>query len=38
VRARLLHPPYAVEQYLAILTRQGLVATAGELQSFAESL
>jgi hypothetical protein len=38
VRARLLHPPYSVEQYLATLTRQGLVATAGELQSFAELL
>lgn len=38
VRARLLHPPYGVEQYLATLTRQGLVATAGELHSFSELL
>jgi predicted nucleic acid-binding protein len=38
VRARLLHPPYSVEEYLAILTRQGLVATVGELESFADLL
>ena len=38
VRARLLKPPYSVEQYLATLTRQGLVATARELQSFADLL
>lgn len=38
VRARLVHPPYSVEEYLATLMRQGLVATAGELQSFAELL
>lgn len=38
VRARLLRPPYGVEEYLATLTRHGLVATAGELQSFAELL
>jgi predicted nucleic acid-binding protein len=38
VRARLVNPPYSVEAYLATLTRQGLVATAGELESFAELL
>lgn len=38
VRARLLNPPYNVEEYLATLSRQGLVATVGELQSFAELL
>lgn len=38
VRARLVKPPYSVENYLATLTRQGLVATAGELQSFADLL
>jgi len=38
VRARLQNPPYSVEEYLATLTRQGLVATAGELQSFADLL
>ncbi len=38
VRARLLKPPYSVEDYLATLTRQGLVATVGELQSFANLL
>jgi len=38
VRARLLKPPYSVEEYLATLTRQGLVATVGELQSFADLL
>ena len=38
VRARLLKPPYSVKEYLGTLTRQGLVATAGELQSFAELL
>lgn len=31
VRARLKHPPYSVDEYLAILTQQGLVATAAEL-------
>lgn len=35
VRARLVNPPYGVEEYLATLTRQGLVATVGELQAFA---
>lgn len=38
VRARLLKPPYSVEEYLATLSRQGLVATVGELQSFADLL
>ena len=38
VRARLVNPPYSIEEYLATLTRQGLVATAGELQSFSELL
>jgi predicted nucleic acid-binding protein len=38
VRARLIHPPYSIEEYLATLTRQGLVATAGELRSFADLL
>jgi hypothetical protein len=38
VRARLLKPPYSVQAYLATLSRQGLVATAGELQSFADLL
>jgi PIN domain-containing protein len=35
VRARLTAPPYPAEAYLATLTRQGLVATAAELQAFA---
>lgn len=38
VRARLLKPSYGVEEYLATLTRQGLVATAGELRNFADLL
>ena len=38
VRARLLKPPYSVEEYLATLTRQGLVATVEKLQSFADLL
>ncbi len=38
VRARLVKPPFSVENYLATLTRQGLVATVGELQSFADLL
>lgn len=36
VRARLKHPPYTAEDYLAILTQQGLVATAAELEQFRE--
>ena len=38
VRARLQRPVYSVEEYLATLSRQGLVATAGELQAFANLL
>ncbi len=38
VRARLLKPSYSVEEYLATLTRQGLVATVRELQSLADLL
>ena len=36
VRARLKKPPYSVEDYLAILTQQGLVVTASELQQFSQ--
>ena len=36
VRARLKNPPYSAEDYLAILTQQGLVATAAELEQFQE--
>ena len=35
VRARLKQPPFTTEEYLANLTRQGLVATAAELEQFA---
>ena len=35
VRARLVHPPYSIEEYLASLTRQGLVATVSEMHAFA---
>lgn len=38
VRARLQKPPYSVEDYLAILTRQGLVGTASELEQFSALL
>lgn len=38
VRARLRRPVFSVEEYLATLSRQGLVATAGELQAFANLL
>lgn len=38
VRARLKNPPYSVEDYLATLTRQGLVVTVAELEQFAELL
>lgn len=38
VRTRLKNPPYSVEDYLHTLTRQGLVATAAELQQFAAIL
>lgn len=36
VRARLKNPPYRVEDYLAILVRQGLVATVAELEPFSQ--
>lgn len=36
IRARLKSPPYSAEDYLAILTQQGLVATAAELGQFRE--
>lgn len=36
VRARLKNPPFSAEDYLAILTAHGLVATAAELEEFAE--
>jgi len=36
VRARLRNPPYSIEDYLAALTRQGLVVTAAELEQFSE--
>ena len=35
VRARLKNPPYSVADYLTTLTRQGLVATAAELEQFS---
>lgn len=38
VRARLKNPPYSVNDYLTVLTRQGLVVTASELAQFAELL
>jgi hypothetical protein len=38
VRARLKNPPYSVGDYLAVLTRQGLVTTVSELEQFAELL
>jgi hypothetical protein len=38
VRARLKNPPYSVEDYLAILTRQGLVVTVAMLEQFAQLL
>lgn len=36
VRGRLKNPPYSAQEYFAILTQQGLVATVGELQQFAD--
>jgi hypothetical protein len=36
VRLRLQAPPYSAPDYLAILTRQGLVGTVAELQQFSE--
>lgn len=38
VRARLQNPPYSIEQYLDILTRNGLVVTAAELRQFSSLL
>jgi len=38
IRARLNSPPYTVEQYLATLSRCGLVRTAAELQQFTTLL
>ncbi len=38
IRGRLKNPPYSVEDYLATLTRQGLVATVSELEQFSELL
>lgn len=38
VRARLTTPPYTVEEYLAILTHQGLVGTVAELEPFSDLL
>lgn len=38
VRARLKNPPYHVEDYLAILVRQGLVVAAAELEPFSALL
>ena len=35
VRARLKNPPFTAEQYLAVLTQQGLVATASDLAQFS---
>lgn len=37
-RERLKNPPYSAEDYLSILTQQGLVATAAELEQFADLL
>lgn len=36
VRARLKNPPYTVQEYLNILTQQGLVVTATELGQYAQ--
>ena len=36
IRSKLKNPTYAAAEYLAILTQQGLVATAAELGAFAE--
>lgn len=36
VRARLKTPPKTAEEYLAILTQQGLVATVAELEQFSD--
>lgn len=37
-RARLRHPPFTVDEYLALLERQGLVGTVGELRRHVELL
>jgi hypothetical protein len=36
VRKRLKKPPFTSQQFLEMLTRQGLVATAAELEQFAD--
>ena len=36
VRTRLKNPPITIEQYLEILTQQGLVATVAELEQFSD--
>jgi predicted nucleic acid-binding protein len=38
VRGRLKNPPLSTDEYLAILTQQGLVATVRELEQFSELL
>lgn len=38
VRARLKNPPKNVDEYLSILTQQGLVATVADLEQFADLL
>ena len=38
IRRRLKNPPYSIDEYLDILTRNGLVATSAELRPFAELL
>jgi predicted nucleic acid-binding protein len=38
VRSRLKNPPYTVEDYLAILSRQGLITTVAGLQPFSGNL
>ena len=38
VRARLKNPPKSVDEYLSILTQQGLVATVADLEQFADLL
>jgi hypothetical protein len=38
IRARLKNPPMNTQDYLGVLTRQGLVATVAELEQFSELL
>jgi hypothetical protein len=38
IRRRLKDPPYSIDEYLDILTRSGLVATASELRPFSDLL